>query len=158
MPCKLWWGVGWGGWAFSIWGQLGVFWRLLIFVIIIICAIQISKGSVCSSVACTFMACTYTHVHCTCMHYHYSHKITIFIAIVFFHQFYTVYFPVSFVDIIFVKMSVCCVYNSNWLLAKGQWSDWNDGLSMLWIKRVNCFVGFLLWIIMVKQGMSCTCI
>ena len=52
MPCKLWWGVGRGGWAYSIWGQLGLFWRLVIF-IIIISSLQSCTGSVCTSVACT---------------------------------------------------------------------------------------------------------
>lgn len=52
MPCKLWWGVGWWGRPFGIWGQLGILWRFLVFTIIIF-PIQINKGSVNSCVACT---------------------------------------------------------------------------------------------------------
>lgn len=52
MPCKLWWGVGGRGWPFGIWGQLGLLWRLLIFVIVI-SSLQIFTGSVCTSVVCT---------------------------------------------------------------------------------------------------------
>lgn len=52
MPCKLWWGVGGRGRPFGIWGQLGLLWRLLIFVIVI-SSLQIFTGSVCTSVVCT---------------------------------------------------------------------------------------------------------
>lgn len=70
MPCKLWWGVGGRGRPFSIWGQLGLLWRLLIFVIVI-SSLQIFTGSVCTSVVCTskpssnsVIASFTSHPHC----------------------------------------------------------------------------------------------
>ena len=70
MPCKLWWGVGGRGRPFGIWGQLGLLWRLLIFVIVI-SSLQIFTGSVCTSVVCSskpssnsVIASFSSHPHC----------------------------------------------------------------------------------------------